>query len=519
MQIFLQLNNPLSPILTGATFNITANVGIVIPATATGSQLLSGFPAIVNSAAGIITLTPVGTQCNDPIDIWITQPTTTTSTTTADPRICFTYSAPLPNLYSVTVLPTLPGYAGKPTYAIPGIGFVYWSPSQSRWEFGSLVDTGNLYSYLNSTGATPISGSPNNWIDSNIATGDPSMTSSLLGPCPDPTTTTTSTSSTSTTSSTSSSTTTSSSSTTTSSSSSTTTTTAAPTCCAPVATGISQNAGTGIITVTYTYSSNPLTCLTCSGIKLEYSTNGGSSWIFANATGCGTQITTTSKPNGTLFRLLMTCTGSPDSTPSNIVTLVSATTTSTTTVAAQNCIYGVTGGTVCCNSVISSIGCVATTPGTGLGGGNYALVVNSSSNTPSNCQCGTHYFVEYRINGSGSWLGGSPIGSDYQGRIIINSLYGSLNFGSTNYIDIRIRTTCSGSTWSNEFTYYPCITYYNPTSSPITLPISGGIIVPAFQTYCYSGQNNFTSVGMQRINWCWQSFNAGGTLNGTCSQC
>jgi hypothetical protein len=506
MQIFLQLNNPLSTVLTSATFNITANVGLVIPATATGAQLLAGINATVNDSAIVITLTPIGTQCNNPIDIWIT-PATTTTTTTADPGICFTYSAPLPNLYSLTVLPTLPGYAGKPTYTIPGVGFVYWSPSQLRWEFGSLIDSGSLYSYLNNSGPKPISGSPNNWIDANIIVGDPSMSTSIFGVCPPPTTTTTSSSSTSTTS------TTSSTSTTTSTSSTTTTTTAAPICCAPLISSISQNPSTGTITVSYTYNPSPLTCISCNYITLQYSIDNGTTWISANTSGCSNQITTTNKPAGSKFRLIMGCIGNTISVPSNIVTLAGSATTSTT-VAPIPCYYGVIGGTGCCQAVISSVSCISVPNGTGLNNGTWSLAMNVSANTPSNCACGTAYFVEYRVNGTGSWIAmGSPINSDIQGRLIINSIYGSLVPATTSYIDIRIRTTCNGSSWSTEYTYTPCRKWFNGTNSPISMP-TGGIFVNPGQSYCYSG---FLNNGLTVTGWCWQGSNIG--VGGSCSNC
>jgi len=521
MQIFLQLNSPLSPILTGATFNITANTGLVTPSSATGSQLLTGFPATVSSAAGIITLTPVGVQCNDPIDIWISEPTTTTTTTTADPRICFTYYVTASNAFSITVSPTLPGYAGKPTYTIPSFGFVYWSPSQSRWEFASLIDSGTVYSFLNIADPTPLSGS-STWTDANAIVGDPVMSTSITGQCPPTTTTTTTLAPTTTTSTTKIPTTSTTTSTTkvpttttttsTSTSSTTTTTTVAPICCAPVATGISQNAGTGTITVTYTYNPSPSTCFACTAIKLEYSTNGGSTWLTANITSCGSQITTSNKPNGTLFRLKMSCGASPDSAPSNILTLVSATTT--TTVAPIPCHYGVIGGTGCCQAVISSVYCSSVPNGTGLNNGSWSLVLGASANTPSNCACGTAYFVEYRVNGTGSWIAlGSPINSDIQGRLIINSIYGSLVPASTNYIDIRIRTACNGSTWSTEYTYTPCRKWYNGTTSAISVS-GGGLFIPPGQYYCYSG---FMSNGLTVTSWCWQGTTTG--VAGSCSNC
>jgi hypothetical protein len=81
----------------GPTFNLTANVGTVTPATATKSQLLSGYYVVVNDAASTVTITSVG-ECTNSISAGIpcstttstststtsttTEPTTTTSTST-----------------------------------------------------------------------------------------------------------------------------------------------------------------------------------------------------------------------------------------------------------------------------------------------------------------------------------------------------------------------------------------------------------------------------------------------------
>jgi hypothetical protein len=68
----------------GPTFNLTANVGTVTPATATKSQLVSGYYVVVDDAASTVTITSVG-ECTNSISAGIpcsTTTTTSTSTTT-----------------------------------------------------------------------------------------------------------------------------------------------------------------------------------------------------------------------------------------------------------------------------------------------------------------------------------------------------------------------------------------------------------------------------------------------------
>jgi len=81
----------------GPTFNLTANVGTVTPATATKSQLVSGYYVVVDDAASTVTITSVG-ECTNSISAGIPCSTTTTTststTTTTAPPTTTTTTAP-----------------------------------------------------------------------------------------------------------------------------------------------------------------------------------------------------------------------------------------------------------------------------------------------------------------------------------------------------------------------------------------------------------------------------------------
>jgi len=81
MQILLTLNSGLG-VDTGPNFNLTANVGTVIPSSATKSELLAGILVTIDDAATQVTVTSVGT-CTTSLNISVTG--ITTSTTTSSP--------------------------------------------------------------------------------------------------------------------------------------------------------------------------------------------------------------------------------------------------------------------------------------------------------------------------------------------------------------------------------------------------------------------------------------------------
>jgi hypothetical protein len=249
-KIYVQLLEPLGAYL-GPNFKIIPNVGTASPDVFSKTNLINGITTFVDINATFITIKSLGDKCNNqityPIGYQITT-TTSTSTTTLPPTttstttvanattttinpnspICFTWYAPFPNISSLSIVGDLPGYAGKRVYDLSPVGFVYWSPFNSRWQFSSGLEAGTLFSILDNNTPTPISGTPNQWQSSSSVLGTASMLSSTYGSCSPTTTSTTSTSttSTSTTSTTSTSTTS-----TTTIPPTTTTTTAAPGTC------------------------------------------------------------------------------------------------------------------------------------------------------------------------------------------------------------------------------------------------------------------------------------------------
>jgi hypothetical protein len=89
MYLLVQLNSPLSPNV-GPNFSLTANVGTVVPATATATQLLTGVIALVSDSATLLTITAVGGDCPLTLNLGLPTPptTTTTSTTTTIAPLC-----------------------------------------------------------------------------------------------------------------------------------------------------------------------------------------------------------------------------------------------------------------------------------------------------------------------------------------------------------------------------------------------------------------------------------------------
>lgn len=92
MNVLVQLNSPLSPNV-GPNFSLTANVGLVVPATATATQLLAGIIAFVNNSATTLTITAVGGDCPLTLNLSLPTPptTTTTSSTTTIAPVCQCY--------------------------------------------------------------------------------------------------------------------------------------------------------------------------------------------------------------------------------------------------------------------------------------------------------------------------------------------------------------------------------------------------------------------------------------------
>jgi len=103
MYIIVKLNPDQGQDL-GPDFQLTANVGVVSPSTATLDELLVGVPAFVNNSATQIFVTSEGI-CTNILTLNITAgTTTTTSTTTASPTTTTTSTT------STTSTTTIPIY-------------------------------------------------------------------------------------------------------------------------------------------------------------------------------------------------------------------------------------------------------------------------------------------------------------------------------------------------------------------------------------------------------------------------
>lgn len=105
MYILLQLNSPLGAGV-GPNFNLTANVGVVVPSTATATQLLAGIIVQVLNTATTINIVPTTGDCPATITVDLPTPPTTTSTTTTTtvkpPCNCIIIQSADPNISVVT---------------------------------------------------------------------------------------------------------------------------------------------------------------------------------------------------------------------------------------------------------------------------------------------------------------------------------------------------------------------------------------------------------------------------------
>jgi len=98
MYILVRLN-PNQGINLGPNFTLTANVGTLVPATATLTQLLAGVSVLADNAVTQVTVTSQGV-CTNSLILSVVQPTTTTTsttsttttTTTIAPILCFNYT-------------------------------------------------------------------------------------------------------------------------------------------------------------------------------------------------------------------------------------------------------------------------------------------------------------------------------------------------------------------------------------------------------------------------------------------
>ena len=108
MNVLIILNSGQGVSL-GVNFTLAANVGVVVPSTATLSELLAGKPVVVDNGATSVTVTSLGVCTNAlilPISTTTSTttipPTTTTSTTTTSTTSTTTISPPSYNYYTFT---------------------------------------------------------------------------------------------------------------------------------------------------------------------------------------------------------------------------------------------------------------------------------------------------------------------------------------------------------------------------------------------------------------------------------
>lgn len=96
MYILVRLN-PNQGINLGPNFTLTANVGTLVPATATLTQLLTGVLVLADDTVTQVTVTSQGV-CTNSLILNVSQPittttsTSTTTTTTIAPILCFNYT-------------------------------------------------------------------------------------------------------------------------------------------------------------------------------------------------------------------------------------------------------------------------------------------------------------------------------------------------------------------------------------------------------------------------------------------
>jgi predicted amino acid racemase len=81
MYILVRLN-PNQGITLGPNFTLTANVGTLVPATATLTQLLAGVSVLADDTVTQVTITSQGV-CTNSLILSVVQPTTTSTTTSA----------------------------------------------------------------------------------------------------------------------------------------------------------------------------------------------------------------------------------------------------------------------------------------------------------------------------------------------------------------------------------------------------------------------------------------------------
>ena len=124
MNVLIILNSGQGVSL-GVNFTLAANVGVVVPSTATLSELLAGKPVVVDNGATSVTVTSLGVCTNAlilPISTTTSTttipPTTTTSTTT-------TSTTSTTSTTTTTTLPPADHYYFAEAYNCGGCSFAF----------------------------------------------------------------------------------------------------------------------------------------------------------------------------------------------------------------------------------------------------------------------------------------------------------------------------------------------------------------------------------------------------------
>jgi len=127
MNVLIILNSGQG-ISLGVNFTLAANVGVVVPSTATLSELLAGKPVVVNNGATSVTVTSLGV-CTNALILPIST-TTSTTTTTAAPTTTTTSTTTIAPVTTTTTsttttLPPADHYYFAEAYNCGGCSFAF----------------------------------------------------------------------------------------------------------------------------------------------------------------------------------------------------------------------------------------------------------------------------------------------------------------------------------------------------------------------------------------------------------
>ena len=139
MYILVKLN-PNQGADLGPNFTLTANVGTLVPATATLSELLVGVTVLADNAATQVFITSQGI-CTNTLTIAISPATTTTTTSSGTTTTTTTTAAPTT---TTTAAPTTTTTATPTTTTTTAIPVIYICPgAEPCVTYNSLIDCQN----------------------------------------------------------------------------------------------------------------------------------------------------------------------------------------------------------------------------------------------------------------------------------------------------------------------------------------------------------------------------------------